>query len=561
MGHEIGAIHKKWQNHHRIALVYPNTYPIGMTNLGVQRMYQAFNECEEFLCERVFLPEEGFNKELRSCESGRMLKEFDVIAFSISFETDYLNVLRILKEADIPLYFRDRLEGKFPILLAGGCGVTVNPEPLADFVDLFCIGEGEDFIESFCTKVASQKELPRKEFLANCAGLPGVYIPSHYRFEYEGSRVKKIESIGPGPKKILRLITKNLDPIPTQTVVLPIKSPFRNMFLIETGRGCKWACRFCAAGYIYRYPRERALEPMKEAVDQALEYQMRVGLVGSDMSCHSYIWDLMEYILDKGGEPSLSSIRVEAIDDRMAKLLARTGIKTMTLAPDAGSFRLRRVLNKNMPDEMILEAAEKVLHAGIRNIKLYFIIGLPTEREEDIEKLIDLVLKLRDLMKKRAKDTKKMGLITLSINPFIPKPGTPFQWVGLEPKKLIDKRFHRLRKALVPKGNVKVELESYRGCYLQAFITRGDRRAGRILEQMLETGKAIDHAAKDLEGELHYIPKEQINRTWDFDEVLPWELMDHGFSPGYLQKEMQRGYKTKLIPNCQPEICHLCGIC
>ena len=562
IGNEPGSIHKNWKNHHRIALVYPNTYAIGMTNLGFQRLYQCFNDREDFLCERVFLPEDRDPKPkllLKSCESGRSLQDFDILAFSISFETDYVNVLRILKMAGIPLRSQDRRKGRFPVILAGGCGITVNPEPLSDFIDLFCIGEGEAFIDPFCDSYS--KNRPIKELLEGFCQIPGVYVPSHYEFSYEGNLIKEIRQIGTGPKKILRLITKNLDPVPTQTVVIPVESPFRNMFMIETGRGCKWACRFCASGYIYRFPREKGFQALKEACDQALKTGMRIGLVGSDMSCHSYIWDLMEYILDQGGEPSLSSIRVEAIDERMASLIARTGIRTMTLAPDGGSFRLRRVLNKNMPDEMVEKAAERLLDAGIKNIKLYFMIGLPTEEERDIKQLIILCEKIRNLMKARASKLGYMGMVSLSINPFIPKPGTPFQWVGLEPKKIIEKRFQMIRKALVPQGNFKVELESYRSCYLQAFFSRGDRRAGQILERMLETGHSIDQCAKEMVNELQYIPKNQIHRTWDFSEELPWGLMDHGFHPGYLEKEMRRGYQTKLIPLCDPKICHLCGIC
>lgn len=564
IGREVGAVHKDWHQHRRIALVYPNTYPVGMTNLGFQRVYQIFNDREDFLCERFFLSEEALHGELcelRSCESGRALKEFDLIAFSISFETDYLNVLRTLQLADIPLYHEDRKAGGFPIVLGGGCGITVNPEPLADFVDLYCIGEAEDFCDRLCDLLVEQQGSSLPVFLEKATALPGVYVPSNFRFEYDASRVKAITQVGPGPEKILRLIKKDLDSVPTQTVVIPVETPFRNMFMVETGRGCQWACRFCAAGYIYRYPRERGLEAMKAAVDRGLSHGMRIGLVGSDMSCHSYIWDLMEYVLDRGGEPSLSSIRVEAIDERMAKLIARTGIKTMTLAPDAGSFRLRRTLNKNMPDEMILQAAARLLDAGIHNIKLYFIIGLPTEGEDDIAALIRLAEKVRGLMLERAPKTGRMGVVSISINPFIPKPGTPFQWVGMEPEAVIEKRFQMIRKALVPQGGFKLDLESYRGCYLQAFISRGDRRAGRILEYMLGSGKSLDRAAKDLYEELQYVPSEQINRTWNFDEVLPWDVMDHGFFPGYLQREMERGFKTKLIPNCAPETCRLCGIC
>jgi len=288
---------------------------------------------------------------------------------------------------------------------------------------------------------------------------------------------------------------------------------------------------------------------------------MRIGLVGADMSCHSYIGELMEYILDRGGIPSLSSIRVEAIDERLAGIIARTGIKTMTLAPDAGSFRLRRVLNKNMPDEMIVDAAQRLLDAGIKNIKLYFIIGLPTETDEDIDQLIQLAEKIRHLMKKRAQETGHMGTVSISINPFIPKPGTPFQWVGLEPKEVINRRFRHIRRTLIPQGSFKIDLESYRLSYLQTLITRGDRRCGRLLAHMLETGKSIDQAAKALAGELHYDPQEQINRTWGFDEILPWEHLDHGFDPGYLEREMKRGFQTLLIPKCKPETCRLCGVC
>lgn len=453
----------------------------------------------------------------------------------------------------------------FPLILGGGCGVTVNPEPLADVVDLYCIGEGEDFLPPFCDAVSERlqrdEHISGPEFLNILAKIPGAYVPSHFEFDYAGSKIKAIRHVGCGPEKVLRLIKKDLDPVPTHTSIIPLETPFRNMFMVETGRGCEWACRFCAAGYIYRYPRERGPEALKKAIDIGISYGMRIGLVGSDMSCHSYIGDIMEYILDRGGKPSLSSIRVEAIDERMAKLIARTGIKTATLAPDAGSFRLRRVLNKNMPDEMIVNAAARLLDAGIRNIKLYFIIGLPTETDEDIESLIGLAEKIRALMKDRAPQTKMMGVVSLSINPFVPKPGTPFQWVGLEPKSVVEKRFSRIRQALVAQGSFKVELESYRSCYLQAFISRGDRRAARILMRMLETGQNVDRAAADLFEQLHYDPAEQIHRTWEFSEITPWDLMDHGFDEGYLEREMRRGFETKLIPNCKPATCRLCGVC
>ncbi len=559
---ERGALRKEPGGRLGVALVYPNTYRVGMANLGVHAVYRLLNADPGALCERVFLADGA--GEPRAIESGRPLREFDVVAFSLSFEEDHGNVLALLDRAGLPLRSADR-DGRHPLVVAGGIAVQIDPEPLAPFVDAFLVGEGEALVPPFLelAREAARAGAPREEVLrAIAAMLPGAYVPGLYDVAYSDTRapggawVTRFEARH-APERVQRVWVPSLRGVATSRAVDSPDAQFGDLWLTEVARGCLWGCRFCAAGFVQRPYREVDLETLRAEARKGIARGQRIGLVGPDTSDHSGLGALTREIEEAGGTFSPSSLRVDAIDRALARRLAASGERTVTLAPEAGTERLRRVVNKDFSDDRIVEAAEVALAAGMQHVKLYFMCGLPTETEEDVLGMARLALRIREeVMLPWARRRKVMGRITLSVNPFVPKPWTPFQWAGMAPRAALEAARKVLEKTLRPKG-IDVDFASPREAWAQALVSRGDRRVADLLELAYrETGGDLAKAVRRWPHD----PEFFVGREAGVDERLPWDVIEPGVEKALLAREWRRGREGKITGPCAVETCRACGI-
>jgi radical SAM family uncharacterized protein len=564
LSREEGTVIKPWGGKVAVALVYPNTYYVGMSNLGFQQVYHLLNQRDDTLCERVFLPDREDIEEYRrtdtpifSLESQRPLMDFDIIAFSIPFENDYLNALGILHQmGGIPLKADER-GGGFPLVIAGGVTSFLNPEPMADFIDLFVIGEGEEAIDEFFDCYTKNISAGRKGLLSSLSGVEGVYVPSLYKVSYrEDGTIESFTPTEKAPKKIKRRWIKDVNRAPTLSRIFTPDTEFSVMHLVEISRGCGRGCRFCTAGFIYLPPRVRDPRNLMKDIDEGLEKVDKVGLVSAAVSDYPFIGSLCSPILSRGKRVSVSSLRMDSTTEGLVDALKESGHKTMTFAPEAGTERLRDVINKGISEDDILRSIETAVSRGILNAKLYFLIGLPTETDEDVEGIISLTKRIKREVLGLTKEAGRIGTITLSINPFIPKPWTPFQWCPMEDVKSLDRKLRHIRDSLRKEGNVEVSYENPKDSYIQALLSRGDRRLGGVIRAALDTGswgKALRESEID--------PDFFVYRMRNEDEILPWDFIDHGIRKDYLWKEYERGLKGQFTPPCNPPKCHRCGVC
>lgn len=509
-----------------VCLVSPSRYRTGMSSLGFQTVYALLSEADGIRCERAFLPDRDELEEYRrsgtallSLESQRPLADFDVIAFSTSFEPDYLNIPTILKLARLPLYSAERNESD-PLVIAGGAAFFINPEPVADFIDVICVGEGEDIIPPLVSALLSPIPAGRTGLLAEMSRIPGIYIPALYRPCYDGDTLLKYETVSDSPLPVSRISACLEQHPPSASRILTEDTEFGDMFLIEVSRGCPRGCRFCSSGFIYGTFRQQPYENLVAMVDKGLEYRSKVGLVGAAVSDYADIGKLCRYIVDRGAKVSVSSLRLDRIDADMLDALLVSGHKTISLAPEGGSQRLRDLIRKNLSETQILDACEMLISRDILNLKLYVIIGLPGETEDDLDELVRLVGAIRDRVIERARINKRLGEITLSVNPFIPKPFTPFQWCGMEAPASLERKVKLLENRLRPLSNVRLKVESLRESYLQALLSRGDRRLAPLLAEMAQGSnlkKAARHCGIDTDR--------YVLRTIAGDECLPWSVI------------------------------------
>ena len=562
-GREPGARQKEPGGKLKVALVYPNSYRLGMANLGLHAVYRLFNDHPRALCERVFLPDEPGGA-IGGLESGRPLAEFDLVAFSLSFEDDYANVLAILDGARLPLKAEERDE-RHPLVVGGGIAVQINPEPVAPFFDLFLVGEGEElcapFLDAFME--VGGRGVRRGELLRELARLPGTYVPSLYGVEYsdsaapEGGWVTRFEPLEGAPERVSRLYVKDLSKVATSRVIDSPEAQFGDLFLTEVARGCLWGCRFCAAGFVQRPYREVSLSRLTEEVREGIARGLRVGLVGPDTSDYTGLDPLTCLIRAEGGTFSPSSLRVDAITPELSRRMAEGGERSITIAPEAGSERLRRVINKDFSDDLIVQAAEHALAAGMRHVKMYFMCGLPTEDDEDLMGMAKIALRIRDeVMRPKARSTGRMGRISLSVNPFVPKPWTPFQWVPMAPRPCLEAKRRLLEKELRPRG-VEVEFFSPREAYLQTLFSRGDRRTAELLLSAHRDERG------DLRRALARWPHSAdffVTREARVEERLPWDFIDHGLTKAFLARELRRGLASRVTPKCRLDTCRACGL-
>ena len=545
----------------KVAIVYPNTYFVGMSNLGLHIIYEEINLRNNSVCERIFLPEkkelEAYDKTktpLMSVETQRPMHQFDVVAFDVTFEMDYFNIPLMLRHGRVPIMGKDRTEFD-PIVIAGGPCATFNPEPFADFIDAFIIGEGEGIVSRVLDIIRDGKMegLDRHAILCQLANISGVYVPSLYVPIYSDDGEFKGYHIAEGaPKTIKRhfeMLTSG-----GETVVATNYTEFGAMYIIEVARGCGRHCRFCMAGYCFRVPRVRPLEILKEGVDRAEKLGKKVGLMGAAISDYPEVDELVTYIRSKDMRYSCASLRADSLTQAVVDGLADSGQKTITIAPETGSERLRRVINKGISEEHLQNAATLSAKSGIQHMRLYIMIGLPTETDEDIEAIVGLAERTQAHMA----EVGCKGRLTLSINPFIPKPFTPFQWMAMDNQKTVEKKLQYIKKALQKNRRIEVLVESPKEAYIQGVLARGDRRLGAVLAAC-----AADRGSKSFKAEMKAagLDMDAMNyRERSFDEFLPWSHLDMGMDDGYLEMEWKRSVDEAYTPPCV-QGCKRCGVC
>ncbi len=525
-----------------VCLVSPSRYQTGMSSLGFQTAYALLAGSNGIRCERGFLPDREELEEYRrsgtpllSLESSTPLADFDVIAFSTSFEPDYLNIPLILKLARIPFYSSTRSQSD-PLIIAGGAAFFINPEPVADFIDAICIGEGEDVIPAMVATLLSPVDNGRSGLMQALSALPGVYVPSLYHPRYHGGTLVEYAAGVGAPLPVMRAPVCLEQHEPSSSQILTENTEFGDMFLVEVSRGCPRGCRFCSSGFIYGAFRQQPFDHVVALIDEGLTHRRKVGLVGAAVSDYAGIGRLCRYIVDKGARVSVSSLRIDRIDSDMLEALIASGHKTISLAPEGGSQRMRDLIRKNLTEAQILDACEMLVAHDILNLKLYFIIGLPGETDADLDEMVRLVETIRERVIERGRANKRLGEITVSVNPFIPKPFTPFQWCGMEPLPSLEGKVKLLESRLRRLSNVKLKVESLRESYLQALLSRGDRRLSALLIELAE-GSNLKKAARSCGIDTGWY----VERTIAGDELLPWSIIGTA-DQGMLRSEHSRAF-------------------
>jgi radical SAM family uncharacterized protein len=541
---ERGGVRKPWGGKISICLVYPNHYYVGMSNLGFQTIYSHLNAVDDVVCERAFLPDsEDFHEcvhtstPLLSLESQKPLSDFDIIAFSISFENDFINILAILELARIPVEvcLRDK---RFPLVIGGGVSVFLNPEPLSEVFDLFILGEAEEaileFLEVYRNVLSQKARGEKRDLLKALAGVDGVYVPTLYHVTYrEDGTIHAMEPEPGLPRQVKRRWIKELDHFPTRSSLFTPDTEFKEMALVEVNRGCPRGCRFCGACFVYHPFRNRSLPLLQSVSEEALSKEDRIGLAGTAVSDYSQLLPLCHSILSRKGGISLGSLRVDAVAPSLVRCLAESGVRTVAIAPEAGSGRLRKVLKKGYTEEEILRTVQILVENGLLQIKCYFMIGLPSETDEDVKAILLLAKKIRHQIVSQPEARKQRWRVVLSVNPFIPKPATPFQWFPLEETRELKKRLRLIQKGLKGERGVGMIHDLPKWAYVQALLSKGDRRVGKILMAAYRFGGNWRRALK----ETSINPDFFVYRKRSLDEIFPWDFIDHGISKERLKEE------------------------
>lgn len=530
---------RKQSGRFSICLVYPNRYHLGMSNLGFLSVHALLNGMDDVLCDRAFFPDpdelrayRATGTPLLSLEAERPVADFRVVAFSVSFEADYPAIPDLLSLASIPLFTRDRGAGS-PLIIGGGAALFLNPEPVADFFDLLYLGEAEPGLPPLIEAIRSGTP-DRRELLPRLSRHPSVYVPSCYELVYDGERILRRTPLHGAPERVDRAILPFPAP-PARSTILTPETEFSSMPLVEVSRGCPRGCRFCAAGFIYHPYRTSPTQAILDSVNQLPPMGKRIGLVGAAVSEHPDIETICSTIVERGGEFSLSSLRIDSLSPTLLDLLRRVGCRSVAIAPEGGSQRLRDLIRKGIDEDQILTACDRLIDHDILNLKLYVIIGLPTETMEDLHELIDLVGRIRGVMLERSRPKGRIGRITLSVNPFIPKPFTPFQWCGMEPLPLLEGKVRHLRDAVRTMPNIDLQVEPLREAWLQALLSRGDRRLGEIIAR-----GGVKGFLRELKRS-GYPADRIVTRTIPVDEILPW-----GFIGPDRRTHLRREYELAL---------------
>jgi radical SAM family uncharacterized protein len=578
-GGEWNSIAKDWHKADiRIALSYPDLYEIGMSNMALPILYRLLNSQPGVLAERVFAPWPDMAKviedagiPLLSLESGQPLKDFDIIGFSLGSELTFTNVLNMLHLSQIPILTGER-DDSHPLIIAGG-SCALNPEPMADFIDLFAIGEAEEVLPKLVTCFRNWKsnKLSKKEMLLQAAAIPGIYAPSLYDVEYQSNGLFK--SITPTATQasptIKRQIVAKLPP-PVTSPVVPYIEAVHDRGAIEISRGCSRGCRFCNAGMIYRPVRRRLREEVLKSIDELIAncgYD-EVSLVSLNTGDYPGINELISGIAQcynkRNITISLPSLRIDSELVRLIDSLPTHRKTGLTFAPEAGSQRLQQVINKYIPEDELLKTATTAFERGWKTLKLYFMLGLPTETEDDIESIVQLVNKVHSLGKT---SPGKRPQIRVSLSTFIPKPHTPFQWAAQESEQQLSVKHELLKLGLRRKG-IRLSWQEPGFSLLEAVLSRGDRRLGRAIYRAWQMGAVFDGWGEHFNYEIWLRaftesgidPLHYAQRQRPLDEPLPWEHIDAGVSTDFLRREYKRALEGKETPDCHYNHCNACGL-
>ncbi len=547
---EEGAVVKDWGGRIPIALTFPNSYYVGMSSLAFQLLYRWLNDEPDVVCERIFWQKgaAAAGEPLLSQENGRPAADFDIWAFTISWEMDYFNVIEMLRQAGIPPLAQERRDSTrwdgsdWPLVIAGGPGITMNPEPMAPFFDAVLIGEGEEAVPQFVDLCRDALYEDREALLQTLDRQPGFYIP-HLR----PSNRNHVDF-----RPVERLWVRELPHYPTQSVLYTPDTEFSGMHLMEIARGCGRGCRFCLAGYVYRPPREQPLEALLSWAQTAMAAgRNRIGLVSAAVSDHTQIDELAAELARMGASISASSMRMDPISVPLIRAMAEGGSQTLTVAPEAGSERLRNVINKTQTEEQMMRAVGLAAEMNFPQLKLYFMTGHPTETDEDIQELIDFTLKARQLFKRR---------LAINATPFVPKAHTPFQWEAMMPAAELKRRQRTINKALARHG-VEVRADSPEWAEVQAVLSRGDRALADVLLEIppgqLNTRLFFSTMEKLGLDKEHYLGK------WNAGDALPWDIVQSGVSENYFSYELRLATAERTGLSCPPDSagCLTCQAC
>ncbi len=561
---EKGVVKKKWKGMLPVALVFPNLYGLGMSNLGYQLIYNLLNSNPAVVCERVFLP--PASKQPLSVESNRPLSDFSLILFSTSFEQDFPYVVKILDMAGIdPLAVNRQNNTNIgqgnPLIIGGGVATFINPEPLAPFFDLMVLGEAEPVLPQIIEHLLDDTpNLGKETVLYDLAvQVPGCYLPSAYNDKYNDDGTFSAFSCPDGlPTRIKKSVHGGGDVAGHSAIISP-EAEFSDIFLVELGRGCSRGCRFCAAGYVYRPPRLWTADAIVRAIDNRFTDSKRVGLLGMEMAKSEDLDVVADYLLKESCALSFSSLRADIINPALLELLGKSSLKSAAIAPDGGSERLRRVINKHITQSDILSAAKSLVKAGVKSLKLYFMIGLPTETEDDLAEMVSLIKLVHAEVTEIGRSRGQLSNIILSVNSFVPKAWTPFQYFGFVPVKELKLKIKYLRKALAGINNLKMSIDNPDKSFFQATLARGDRRVGKALVALNRTGRNWRQVFKECGVD----PEFYAVRERGVDEAFPWEIIDHGLTRKFLWGEYQHALASESTKGCEIRNnlkCRRCGV-
>jgi len=499
---EKGTIIKDWGGKLPFAIIYPNSYFIGMSNLGLQAIYGLLNNRGDAACERIFWDKaNGQGGELPlSVESQRPPSDFAVLAFSLNYELDYLNIAPLLKACGIPLYSIDRNEAQ-PLIIAGGPCIMANPMPVAPFFDCLCIGEAEALLPAIIPLILNGISDNRADLLQALSKIPGIYVPLY----------------SPNTT-VVRQRVKDLDDFPVHSIVLTQDTELSDLYLIEVERGCAHGCRFCLVNSAFSPMRFHSADQIIKQAEIGLQFRQRVGLVGPAVTDHPQIEQIFSRLLEMGAQFSISSLRITSLTRELIAQMIQGGLRSIALAPEAGTESMRQIIKKGITEHQILEAINQTVENQMQQLKLYFMIGLPHETDEDINAIVDLTLKGKDIIDKKKGKTR----LTLNISPFVPKAGTPFQLMPMERLNILQERTSLIKRRLAHKG-IKINSESPPWTEIQATLSRGDSSLAKVLEQVDNVSlPAWRIATEKAQIDLDYI----AHQKWDSKFVLPWSVIE-----------------------------------
>uniref|UniRef100_UPI004057186D radical SAM protein n=1 Tax=Candidatus Electrothrix sp. TaxID=2170559 RepID=UPI004057186D len=553
-----------------MALLYPQTYSLAVSNLGYQLLYRLLNASEEIVCERFVYPQQ--QEPFRSLESNRPLADFSLVFGSISFEQDYPRLAAMLAAGGVAPYAADRpneIAADSPLVVLGGVAIFMNPEPLALFADLMVIGEAEAVLPQLLPALVGLND--RRSLVDIGASIPGCYVPSAYSFRYDShGRVRDITVTEGLPQRVRRIVLEQ-SKVAAHSELLSPEAEL-GMFMVELGRGCSRGCRFCAAGYIYRPPRLWSADAVLAGLAQRPPGVHRVGLLGMEMANPDLLDQLADTLRKDGCSLSFSSLRADRISPRLLELLSHSGLKSVAIAPDGCSERLRGVINKGLSEEDLLSAAIALVEAGIYTLKLYVMVGLPTETEQDLEEFVELVQKIRKAILSIGQKKGRLCEIILSVNSFVPKPWTPFQYLsfgGLEKNRAMQdrdctaavlhlkKKIKYLKKSFARMDNLHLKVDRPDKVLTQAVFSRADRRIAPALLDIGMGKYSLKQAMKR-----HKLSSWQYAvRPREEDELFCWQVVDHGIQAGYLVKELEHSLIGQGTRPCDTNSCRRCGVC